>query len=172
MTRPKASPLVFVGVLATAGAGVLLWCAWLVLTAPLPGDAAAAAWALWLLAVAAFATLIAYLSELVRHGALARRGSWKPRPGLLLLWVAGLTALLAFPFVLPERSDATRSDRPATQDRSVPDAALTGGGAPDGSTVSPTFATTSSSRSSTVTRATSPAADHLHGRHRVRPSAA
>ncbi|KQU66324.1 hypothetical protein [Phycicoccus sp. Root101] len=172
MTRPKASPLVFVGVLATAGAGILLWCAWLVLTAPLPGDAAAAAWALWLLAVAAFATLIAYLRELVRHGALARRGSWKPRPGLLLLWVAGLTALLAFPFVLPERSGATRSDRPATQDRSAPDTSPPGGATPDGTTASAGSAATGASRSSTATRAPSPAADHLHGRHRVRPSAA
>ncbi|GAA2738888.1 hypothetical protein GCM10009867_32430 [Pedococcus aerophilus] len=167
MTRPKASALAFVGALAAVGVGTLLWSAWLVLTAPLPTGAATAAWVLWLLSVVALVTLVAYLRELVRHGVLERRGSWKPLPGLPLLWVAGLSAVVAFPFVLPERpSGPTQQQESAESDRTAPsvgrDGPTTGrdgatsvsrssrtGSTPDATNATTTSASTSTSRSAT-----------------------
>lgn len=158
MTRPKASPLVFVGALAAAGVGTLLWCAWLILTAPLPTGAATAAWVMWLLCVAALVTLVAYLRELVRHRVIAGRGSWKPLPGLLLLWVAGLTALVAFPFALPQRASGPSQQESADGHRSAsaPTPATTGRPSPAAVSRSSRSTTASSSAASSSTASSRP----------------
>ena len=103
MTRRKAVARATVVALAVAGVVILLSSAWRILTAPLPGAAAAAAWTLWVVAVAALVTFVLYLREVARHGFGAGRSSWKPLPGVVLLWAGGLTALVAFAFVLPDR---------------------------------------------------------------------
>lgn len=101
MTRPK----LILGVLAAACAGTLLWYAWLIVGAELPRGARIASWALWLLATVASLTLIAYLREFVRHrAAVGREASWKPLPGLVLLWLGGLTAMVSIAFVLPDKA--------------------------------------------------------------------
>lgn len=111
MSRRETVARATIVALAAAGVVVLLWSAWRVLTTPLPNAAAAAAWTLWVLSVAALVTFVLYLREMARHGLGAGRGSWKPLPGVALLWVAGLTALVAFGFVLPERpADSAQSD--------------------------------------------------------------
>jgi len=86
---------------------ILLWSAWRVLTAPLPTAAATAAWLLWVIAVAALVTFVLYLREMARHGLGSHHASWRPLPGVLLLWVGGLTAVVAFGFVLPDRPGDT-----------------------------------------------------------------
>ena len=111
MTRREAVARAAVVALAAAGGVTLLWSAWRVLTTPLPDAAATAAWMLWVLAVAALVTFVLYLLELVRHGLASRRAGWKPLPSLALLWVAGLTAVVAFGFVLPDRpGESTQPD--------------------------------------------------------------
>ena len=110
MSRREAVARATIVALAAAGVVVLLWSAWRVLTTPLPNSAAAAAWTLWVVSVAALVTFVLYLREMARHGLGAGRASWKPLPGVALLWVAGLTALVAFGFVLPERpADSAQS---------------------------------------------------------------
>lgn len=96
------------GVVAAVGGIALLWCAWLVLRADLTTGTTVAVVVLWLLAAGAVATLAAYVREVERHRAdrARHRSSAKPLPGLVLLWVAGLTALAAFPFMLSESSAA------------------------------------------------------------------
>lgn len=97
-----SGPKPFVWMLAVAGLGTLLWCARGILTSELPGGAGVAAWLLWLIAASALLTLVAYLRELaLHHQAVRGGGSWRPVPALLVLWVAGLTALVALPLVLP-----------------------------------------------------------------------
>lgn len=111
MTRRETVARGGVVALAAAGGVTLLWSAWRVLTAPLPDAAATAAWTLWVLAVAALVTFVLYLLELVRHGLSSGGTGWKPLPSLALLWVAGLTAVLAFGFVLPNRpGESTQPD--------------------------------------------------------------
>ncbi|GAA4722761.1 hypothetical protein GCM10025782_20810 [Pedococcus ginsenosidimutans] len=110
MSRREAVARATIVALAAAGVVVLLWSAWRVLTTPLPNSAAAAAWTLWVVSVAALVTFVLYLREVARHGLGVGRASWKPLPGVALLWVAGLTALVAFGFVLPERpADSAQS---------------------------------------------------------------
>ena len=96
------------GVVAAVGGIALLWCAWLVLRANLTTGTTVAVVVLWLLAAGAVATLAAYVREVERHRSdrARHRSSAKPLPGLVLLWVAGLTALAAFPFMLSESSAA------------------------------------------------------------------
>ena len=111
MTRPK----LLVGVLAAACVGTLLWYAWLILVADLPRGATIATWTLWLVAAAAVVTLLAYLREFLAHRqAVGREASWKPLPGLVLLWIGGLTALVSFAFVLPDKSGAAGAETPET----------------------------------------------------------
>lgn len=103
--RPRHA---FTGVVAAVGGIALAWCAWLVLRANLTTGTTVAVVVLWLLAAGAVATLAAYVREVERHRAdrARHRSSAKPLPGLVLLWVAGLTALAAFPFMLSESSAA------------------------------------------------------------------
>ena len=133
------------GLVVTVGGIALLWCAWLVLRADLTTGTTVAVVVLWLLAAGAVATLAAYVREVERHrGARAQlRSSAKPLPGLVLLWVAGLTALAAFPFMLSESSAAgsTAADRD---------------GAPAGAVDSPGTPTTTSRPVPTRTSPTSP----------------
>ncbi|SDP10188.1 hypothetical protein SAMN04489867_1420 [Pedococcus dokdonensis] len=101
MTRPK----LIVGVLAAACVGTLLWYAWLIVSADLPRGARIASWSLWLVATTAALTLYAYLREFLGHrAAVGREASWKPLPGLVLLWLAGATAMLSIGFVLPDKA--------------------------------------------------------------------
>jgi hypothetical protein len=98
VTRPN--PLV--GALAVVCVGTLLWCARLILAADLPRGAHVASWGLWALATVAIVTMLAYLREFLHHRqAIGRGASWKPLPSLVLLWIAGATALASFPFILP-----------------------------------------------------------------------
>ena len=116
MTRPN----VLVGALAAGCVGMLLWCARLTLTADLPLGAHIAAWALWLVATAAVVTLLAYLREFLRHRqAVGRDASWKPLPSLVLLWVGGLTALLSFGFILPDKSSTNGAEGPSKRGTSL-----------------------------------------------------
>ena len=111
MTRPNLS----VGVLSAVCVGTLLWCAWLILAADLPRGAHIASWVLWLISTAAAVTLLAYLREFLTHRDVAGSGAgWKPLPGLVLLWIGGLTALVSFAFILP---DPAPSSSPARQDK-------------------------------------------------------
>lgn len=111
MTRPK----MLMGVLAAACVGTLLWYAWLILASDLPRGATIATWALWLLSTAAVVTLLAYLREFLAHRqAAGREASWKPLPGLVLLWIGGVTALVSFAFVLPDKSGADGAEAPQT----------------------------------------------------------
>ena len=111
MTRPNLS----VGVLAAVCVGTLLWCAWLILAADLPRGAHIASWFLWLISTAAAVTLLAYLREFLAHReAVGSDASWKPLPGLVLLWIGGLTAMVSFAFILPE---PTPSGSSAPHDR-------------------------------------------------------
>jgi peptidoglycan biosynthesis protein MviN/MurJ (putative lipid II flippase) len=103
VTRPK----LFLGVLAAACVGTLLWYAWLILATDLPRGATIATWVLWLLGAAAVVTLLAYLREFLAHRrAVGREATWRPLPGLVLLWLGGLTALVSFAFILPDKSGA------------------------------------------------------------------
>lgn len=107
MTRPK----LILGMLAAACVGTLLWYAWLIVSAELPRGARVASWALWLVASAAALTLFAYLREFLRHReAAGREASWKPLPGLVLLWLGGLTAMVSIAFVLPDKPAAPGAD--------------------------------------------------------------
>jgi hypothetical protein len=111
VTRPK----LLVGVLAAACVGTLLWYAWLILVADLPRGAAIATWTLWLVGTAAVVTLLAYLREFLAHRqAVGREATWKPLPGLVLLWIGGLTALVSFAFILPGGSGANGAETPET----------------------------------------------------------
>ena len=110
MTRPK----LLVGVLAAACGGTLLWYAWLILVSDLPRGATVATWALWLVSTAAVVTLLAYLREFLTHRqAVGREATWKPLPGLVLLWIGGVTALVAFAFILPGKGGADGAPDPA-----------------------------------------------------------
>ena len=110
MTRPN----LIVGALAAVCVGTLLWCAWLILTAELPLGAHIASWALWVVASAAAATLLAYLREFLSHRrAVGRDASWKPLPSLVLLWIGGLTAMVSFAFILPEPASSGGAEGPA-----------------------------------------------------------
>jgi peptidoglycan biosynthesis protein MviN/MurJ (putative lipid II flippase) len=116
VTRPK----LFVGILAAACVGALLWYARLILTADLPRGASIATWVLWAVSAAAVMTLVAYLREFLRHrAAVGREASWKPLPGLVLLWLAGATALVSFAFILPDKSRADGAAEPATASTTV-----------------------------------------------------
>lgn len=111
MTRPK----LLVGVLAAACVGTLLWYAWLIVASGLPRGATIATWALWLVSTAAVVTLLAYLREFLAHRqAVGREATWKPLPGLVLLWIGGLTALVSFAFVLPDNSGPAGAKTPET----------------------------------------------------------
>jgi hypothetical protein len=123
-----SGPKALVSVIAVAGLGVLLWCARGILTSDLPRGAGVAAWLLWLIAAAALLTLVAYLRELATHHHAVRGGaSWRPVPSLLVLWIAGVTALVSLPLVLPGPSAASASS-----------ASSAAGGAPISPTVAPT----------------------------------
>lgn len=116
MTRPK----LILGVLAAACVGTLLWYAWLILAADLPRGATIATWVLWLFSTAAVVTLVAYAREFLAHReAVGREASWKPLPSLVLLWVGGLTAMVSFAFVLPDKAPADGADDPATTSASL-----------------------------------------------------
>ena len=163
MTRHNA----MVGGLAAAGVGTLGWFAAKIVAAPLPLGASVAAWTLWLIVAAALVTFAAYARELLRHNtALRRGGSWKPLPGLALLWIAGLTALVSFGFVLPDGpASAEGADRATTSTTTAPSPAATTGSTSRKPATSP--ASRSSARqtpadagstSSSLVRSTSPAA--------------
>jgi hypothetical protein len=144
VTRPK----LILGALAAACVGTLLWCAWLILAAGLPRGATVASWALWLISAAAVLTLLAYLREFLRHReAVGREASWRPLPGLVLLWVGGVTALASFAFVLPDRAGAAGADTPETASTSstAPTADATSGSAA-GSTPATSVSRSQSSR--------------------------
>lgn len=116
MTRPK----LVLGVLAAACVGTLLWYAWLILAADLPRGAAIATWVLWLFSTAAVVTLWAYVREFLAHRqAVGRDASWKPLPSLVLLWIGGLTAMVSFAFVLPDKAPADGADDPAATNPSL-----------------------------------------------------
>lgn len=119
MTRPAAPVIALsTGVVALGAAGLatLLWCAWLLVNSSLPLGATVAAWVLWLVAVAAATTLGAYVRELLRYRPdVAAGASWRPLPGLVLLWAAGLATLVAFPFMLPRGEAAAVSRSPGNQ---------------------------------------------------------
>jgi cytoskeletal protein RodZ len=94
--------------------GTLLWCARLILAADLPRGAHIASWSLWVVAVVAVLTLIAYVREFLRHRQQAGRdASWKPLPSLVLLWIGGLTALMSFAFILPSKASSEGASAPA-----------------------------------------------------------
>ena len=157
MTRPN----LLVGALAASCVGMLLWCARLTLTADLPLGAHIAAWALWLVAATAVVTLLAYLREFLMHRqAVGRDASWKPLPSLVLLWVGGLTALLSFGFILPDKSSTNGAEGPTKAGTSL--TAQTVAPAPAttttaASTPRPAAESTSSSRS-VASRTAPPAA--------------
>jgi cytoskeletal protein RodZ len=110
VTRPN----LLVGALAAVCVGMLLWCARLILAADLPRGAHVASWALWVFATVAVLTLIAYVREfLVHRQAVGRDASWKPLPSLVLLWIGGLTALLSFAFILPDKSHSDGAGAPS-----------------------------------------------------------
>ena len=144
MTRPN----LFVGTLAAVCVGTLLWCAWLILAADLPRGAHIASWFLWLVSTAAAVTLLAYLREFLAHrDAVGSDAGWKPLPGLVLLWIGGLTALVSFAFILP---DPAPSGSPARQDKA--------GTALTSSTLTPTAVSgpASTTPSTTATSAAGP----------------
>jgi hypothetical protein len=65
-------------------------------------------------------TLVAYLREFLRHReAVGREASWKPLPSLVLLWLAGVTALVSFAFILPDKNRAEGAVDPATASTSL-----------------------------------------------------
>jgi hypothetical protein len=104
VTRPNA----LVGALAAAGVGTLLWLAWLIVAADLTVGTSIAAWGLWLLVLLTATTLVAYARELGRHRRVAGRTlSWRPLPGLVLLWVGGLTAVPVLALTLPHGQQPT-----------------------------------------------------------------
>ncbi len=152
MTRPNLS----VGALAAVCVGTLLWCAWLILAADLPRGAHLASWFLWLLSTAAAVTLLAYLREFLTHReAVGSDASWKPLPGLVLLWIGGLTALVSFAFILPDRSPSGSPDRQQTVGTSQPSATVnrTGGTGPSTTPSTTPGAAPSSASSASTTRA-------------------
>lgn len=161
--RPRHA---FTGVVAAVGGVALLWCAWLVLRANLTTGTTVAVVALWLLAAGAVATLAAYVREVERHRAdrARHRSSAKPLPGLVLLWVAGLTALAAFPFMLsgssaagatsadPDPAPAGAVDTPAGTTTSTPVPSRTSPTSPSrGATRTPSPSSTSTSAAARTT---------------------
>jgi hypothetical protein len=148
------------GAVSVVGTGVLVWCAWLLLRADLTTGTTLAAGALWLLAAVAVATLVAFVREAERHrkavGRRAAASSWKPLPGLVLLWVGGLTALVAFPFMLSGASSrgasAEADDKPVTP-------AGTTAGEPSKTRSKPTSASRSTGREPVPTRTATASAD-------------
>lgn len=153
MTRPTA----IVVALAAGGVGTLLWCAWLILSADLTLDTGIAAWGLWLLVAAAATTLVAYVRELGRHHhSVTKGGSWKPLPSLVLLWVAGATAVGVFLFMMPSSAATGNADQATNPQKAQVDAgAAPLAGTP--TTTSRTSATTASrSKARTATPTSSP----------------
>jgi len=120
------------GVVAVVGGTALVGCVVQLIRADLSLGTRLAALGLWLLAALAVATLTGYVREVERHRRSTHRGdgpsprggrrvrgaqrsgSWKPLPGLVLLWVGGLTALAVFPFMLSGGATA-RSSAPAQE---------------------------------------------------------
>jgi hypothetical protein len=143
-------PTLIVGGLATACLGTLLWCTWLIVRADLPVGAAIASWTLWAIAMAAAVTGVAYLREFLAHRLRSgARASARPLPALILLWVAGITAVGAFGFMLPNGSASAQTGR-ETGARSETTQATT---------TAPTTAgarTTSTTPSRSATRTTQP----------------
>jgi hypothetical protein len=157
VTRPN----LFVGVLAAACVGTLLWCAWLILAADLPRGAHVASWVLWLVATAAVVTLVAYLREFLSHRqAVGSDASWKPLPGLVLLWIGGLTALTSFAFILPERapSGSPAQDKAGTSltSATAPSPSLGGPSNTMRGAATPAGSTTTSAASRSADRTTTP----------------
>lgn len=140
---------------AVVGGIALVWCAWLVLRADLTAGTTLATVLLWILAAAAVVTLAAYAREVERHhGRRSRRGgSVKPLPGLVLLWVGGLTALVAFPFMLSGTSAAGATT--ADPDVARPGAVDTPSGTPATPRTSPTAPSRSSTRTPSPSSTTS-----------------
>ena len=143
MTRPN----LIVGALAAVCVGMLLWCARLILAADLPRGAHVAAWALWAVATVAVVTLMAYLREFLTHRqVVGREASWKPLPSLVLLWIGGLTALLSFAFILPEKASSDGAASPAKANTSLTGQTVTS--APASTTGAPGAARQASSTTS------------------------
>lgn len=99
--------------LVAAGLGTLLWCAWRIFNAQLTLGTGIAAWALWLVLAAALATAGAYLREVTRHRSSTHAAGWKPLPAVMLLWVAGVSTLAVFAFMLPLKADPAPSGQGA-----------------------------------------------------------
>jgi hypothetical protein len=150
VTRPK----LLVGALAAVCGGMLLWCARLILAADLPRGAHVASWALWVFATVAVLTLVAYVREfLVHRQAVGRDASWKPLPSLVLLWIGGLTALLSFAFILPDKSHSDGADAPSKAGTSLTSQTVT----PASTSATPRgSATTSGSASRSASRTKAP----------------
>jgi hypothetical protein len=133
---------------------MLLWCARLILAADLPRGAHVASWALWAVATVAVLTLVAYVREfLVHRQAVGRDASWKPLPSLVLLWIGGLTALLSFAFILPDKSHSDGGGEPAKAGTSLTSQTVT----PASTSATPRgSATTSGTASRSASRTKAP----------------
>lgn len=114
--------------LVTVGLVVLLWGAWRILSAGLSLTTGIAAWVLWLVMAAAFATAAAYLREILDQRAASRNVGWRPVPSIMLLWIAGATTMAVFAFMLPTK---TASAEAVAAHPAVPTpSATTGSGLP------------------------------------------
>ncbi|MEO6412752.1 MAG: hypothetical protein ABIO48_09220 [Pedococcus sp.] len=152
MTRPN----LIVGALAAVCVGMLLWCARLILVADLPLGAHVATWVLWAVAAVAIVTLIAYLREFLTHRqAVGREATWKPLPSLVLLWIGGLTALVSFAFILPDKSSSDGAEGPAKAGTSLTSQSVIQTPATTGASTSAATARGSATTSGAVSRSAS-----------------
>jgi cytoskeletal protein RodZ len=155
VTRPN----LIVGALAAVCVGMLLWCARLILAADLPRGAHVASWLLWAVATVAVVTLMAYLREFLTHRQLVgREASWKPLPSLVLLWIGGLTALLSFAFILPDKGSSDGAASPAKANTSLTGQTVTSTPAPTTAAPGAARQATSTTSSRSVASRTVPAA--------------
>jgi hypothetical protein len=145
-------PAVIVGGLAAACVGTLLWCAWRIVGAGLPVGAAIASWALWAIVVAAAVTGVAFVREFLAHRLrVGARASARPLPALILLWVAGITAVGAFGFMLPNGSATAQPEREAGGRTATTQASTTAPATTAGARTTPTTPSRSASRSASAT---------------------
>lgn len=108
--------------LVAAAVVILLWSAWRIVDARLNTSTAIAAWGLWLVLAVALASAVAYLRELVQHRGSSRRVGWRPVPGVMLLWIAGLSTVGVFGFLMPDAGAASTSTQAPVADGSTPSA--------------------------------------------------
>ena len=151
MTR-RNLPAAGLPALGGLAALLVLWCAWRILGAGLTWTTGFLAWGLWLVLAASVVTAAFYVRELAKHRVATRGGAWRPLPSLVLLWIAGVTSVGVFAFMLPSRAESAAAAAPAPAAATVPVP-----GTPTPAVATTTAPTTAAARASATTASRSQA---------------